>query len=326
MSIYKRKQDHIALSIKKESQYSFSAGFERILLIHNSLPECALSDVDLSTDFLGKKISAPLLICALTGGYPKAKKINRMLAAAAQNAGIAFGLGSQRAMIENPATADTFKVRDVAPDIPLLANIGAAQLNKYPIEKIESLVASVEADALAIHLNPLQEVIQPEGDTDFSGILAAIEKTVERIGVPVIAKETGAGMSTEVAEKLKGVGVSWLDVSGAGGTSWSKIEYMRKGGVPGFENWGIKTVDSILMCKGILPLIASGGVRSGVDVAKAIALGAEMGGAAQPFLIALTKKCLEEEIEKWKKQLAIAAFLTGSRNIEQLKAARCIIY
>ncbi|MEM3075947.1 MAG: alpha-hydroxy-acid oxidizing protein [Candidatus Bilamarchaeaceae archaeon] len=143
MSIYKRKQDHIALSIKKESQYSFSAGFERILLIHNSLPECALSDVDLSTDFLGKKISAPLLICALTGGYPKAKKINRMLAAAAQNAGIAFGLGSQRAMIENPATADTFKVRDVAPDIPLLANIGAAQLNKYPIEKIESLVASV---------------------------------------------------------------------------------------------------------------------------------------------------------------------------------------
>lgn len=318
----KRKKDHIELSLKKESQYSFTAGFECVNLLHNSLPECSLYDVDTSVKFLGKKISMPLVISAITGGYPKAKSINKGLAEAAQKAGVAFGLGSQRAMIENPKLADTYKVRDVAPDIPILANIGAAQLNEYKFNDIKKLVSVVEADGLAIHLNPLQEVIQPEGDVDFSGVLSVIEKICDNIDVPVIVKETGAGMSDSVVVQLSGAGADWVDVAGAGGTSWSKIEYMRGGGVPGFENWGIPTVESIILCRGLLPVIASGGVRSGIDMAKAIALGADMAGAAQPFLEAFFKKRLEKELETWKKQFRIAAFLTGSRNVGELKKAK----
>ena len=321
----KRKKDHIELSLKKESQYSFSAGFERVSLIHNSLPECSLDDVDVSVKFLGREVSMPLVITAITGGYPKAKTINKGLAEAAQEAGVAFGLGSQRAMIENPGLVDTYKVRDVAPDIPLIANIGAAQLKEYKLADIEKLVSSVEADGLAIHLNPLQEVIQPEGDVDFSGVLSAIEKVCDKLDVPVIAKETGAGMSDVVAMKLSGAGVDWIDVAGSGGTSWSRIEYMRGGGVPGFEDWGISTVDSIIMCKGILPAIASGGIRNGIDMAKSVAVGADMAGAAQPFLEAFVKKTLKKELETWKKQFRIAAFLTGSRSVGELKKAKFIL-
>lgn len=322
MGIPKRKKDHIALSLKKESQYSFPAGFERIRLIHNALPECSLDDVDTSVKFLGAKISMPLVISAITGGYPKAKTINKKLAEAAQEARVAFGLGSQRAMIENPKLADTYKVRDVAPDIPVLANIGAAQLREYKLTKIEKLVSVVEADGLAVHLNPLQEVIQPEGDVDFSGVLNSISKVCDKLDVPVIVKETGAGINDAVAMKLADAGVSWIDVAGAGGTSWSKIEYKRGGGVPGFENWGIPTVESVVMCRGILPIIASGGVRSGIDAAKAITIGADMAGAAQPFLEALVKKRLGKELETWKKQFKIAMFLTGSKSVKELKKAK----
>ncbi|MFH1222060.1 MAG: type 2 isopentenyl-diphosphate Delta-isomerase [Candidatus Micrarchaeota archaeon] len=326
MSLPKRKADHISMSLRKESQYCISAGFERVQLLHNALPECSLNEVNLATDFLGRKISMPLLISAITGGYPKAAAINRQLAAAAQKHKIALGLGSQRAMLENSAAVATYKVRDVAPDIPLLANIGAAQLKKYSTTQIETLVSAVDADALAVHLNPLQEVIQPEGDVDFFGVLAAIEKTVARLNVPVVVKETGAGISTEVAAKLAAVGVKWIDVSGAGGTSWSKIEYMRGKAVPGFEEWGISTVDSVFMCKGLLPIIASGGVRSGIDAAKAVAIGADMVGAAQPFLAALMKKKLDAELTTWHKQMKVAAFLTGSKNIAELKKAKYIYY
>ncbi|MEM4165856.1 MAG: type 2 isopentenyl-diphosphate Delta-isomerase [Candidatus Bilamarchaeaceae archaeon] len=323
MEISKRKSDHIFLSLNKKTQYLTSAGFEKIVFVHNALPECSFDKIDISTTFLNKKLSAPLMMTAMTGGYSGAERLNQKLAELAEKHKIAFGLGSQRAMVENPSLTQTYKIRNVAPTIPIIANIGAAQLKKYSIEQVSSIVSVVEADALAIHLNPLQEVIQPMGDRDFSGVLDAITRVCENISVPIIVKETGAGISTDVAVKLANAGVKWIDVAGAGGTSWSKIEYERnKHAVPGFEEWGIPTVECIFMCKGILPLIASGGIRSGIDAAKALALGADMAGAAQPFLLALKNKRLDEEIKKWKEQLKTVAFLTGSKNIEELKHAK----
>jgi isopentenyl-diphosphate delta-isomerase len=317
-----RKKDHVELVIKKGAQYSKTSGFERVDFIHNALPEISLSSVDLSTKFLGKTLNYPILITGMTGGYSDAEGINHGLAAAAEKYGLAFGVGSQRAMIEKPELAKTYIVRDVAPNIPLLANLGAFQLKKYPFDKVESLVSSIEADALAVHLNPLQEVVQPEGDTDFSGVLAAIAKTCEKLSVPVIVKETGAGTSQDVALKLRDAGVKYVDVSGAGGTSWSKVEYLRRGTIPGFEDWGIPTVDALVQCRGVLPLIASGGIRDGIDGAKAIALGADLCGAAYPFIKALREKSLESYIETFQKQMRVCAYLTGSGDLGQLKKAK----
>ncbi len=320
----KRKDEHIRIVLQKNVQYSFGPGFDNFNFIHNALPEMSLRHADLSCKFLGTKLSAPLMISAMTGGYQQAERINKSLAKTAQKYGIAFALGSQRAMLENPSLVRTYDVRKEAPSVPVISNIGAVQLKKYGLEKIESLVSLVESDALAIHLNPLQEVIQAEGDHDFSEVLGSIEKVCESISVPVIVKETGAGMSKKVAEKLKAAGVSMIDVAGAGGTSWSRVEYERGGAIPGFEDWGITTVDSILMCRGILPLIASGGIRSGIDAAKAIALGAEMTGAAYPFLKAHEEGRLDEEIELWIAQMKLVAFLTGSRTYEELKEAELL--
>jgi len=319
-----RKKDHVELVLKKGAQYDKSTGFEKLDFVHNALPELSLESVDLSTTFFGKRISYPILINAMTGGYPAAAKINKSLAAAAQKHRIAFALGSQRAMVEHPEFAKTYLVRDVAPDIPILANIGAFQLKKYSKQQIESLVQAVEADALAVHLNALQEAIQPEGDTDFSGVLAAIQRTCEQLSVPVLVKETGAGMSQDVALKLKAAGVKYLDVGGAGGTSWSKVEYLRTKGVPGFGNWGIPTLESIIQCRGVLPLIASGGIRDGLDGAKAIALGADLCGAAYPFLRALDRSeaALDQFTNTFKKQMRICAYLTGSRTLADLKKAK----
>ncbi|MFH1393678.1 MAG: type 2 isopentenyl-diphosphate Delta-isomerase [Candidatus Micrarchaeota archaeon] len=319
-----RKKDHIDVVLGKDVQYSSSAGFDSVRFLHNALPELDLAKVDLSCEFLGKSMKFPLIIEAMTGGYPEAGGINRALAKAAQEAGVAMGLGSQRAMLENPGLTETFQIRKVAPDIPLIANIGAVQLNHYPVPEIGKLVSSVDADALAVHLNALQEIIQPEGDHDFSGALDAISKLCDKIDVPVIVKETGAGISRDVAEKLRDAGVAWIDVAGSGGTSWSKVEYMRRGTIPGFEEWGIPTVESIRMCRGILPLIASGGLRSGVDAAKAIALGADMAGAAFPFLKAYKENNLAEELSLWGKQMKVAAFLTGSSNYNELGNAKLL--
>ena len=321
-----RKKDHVEFVLEKGAQYCKSAGFERISFIHNALPEMSLADIDLSTSFFGKKIHFPILILGMTGGYSDASKINKTLAETAQKHGFALGLGSQRAMIEDPSLTKTYQVRDIAPDIPILANIGAFQLKKYSPEQISSLVSPIDADGLAIHLNALQEVIQGEGDTDYTGVLAAITKTCETLSVPVIVKETGAGLSQEVALKLKDAGVKWLDVAGAGGTSWSKVEYLRSKGIPGFEEWGIPTAESIIQCRGILPLIASGGVRSGIDGAKAIALGANMCGAAYPFLKAMREKKLDSYVEMFKKQMLVSAYLTGSKTLNDLKKAKLAFY
>ncbi len=317
-----RKKDHVELVIEKGAQYEKTTGFEKLEFVHNALPEVSLEKIDLSVKFLGYQLKYPLVITGMTGGYSDATAINKGLAEAAQRHGLAFGLGSQRAMIEKPELAKTYLVRDVAPDIPVISNIGAYQLKKYSFEQIESLVDSVEADALAVHLNPLQEVIQGEGDTDFTGIVDAISKTAEKLDVPVIAKETGAGISQNVALKLKSAGVKYIDLEGAGGTSWSKVEYLRSAATAGFENWGIPTLHSILECRGILPMIASGGIRSGIDAAKAIALGAELSGAAYPFIKAFTEGSIEEYVTTFTSQMRICAFLTGSADYAALRTAR----
>lgn len=317
-----RKKDHVDLVVNKGAQYTKTTGFENVDFIHNALPELSFDSIDLSTKFFSKKINFPILITGMTGGYADAEQINKKLAAAAQKYGLAFGVGSQRAMIEKPELAKTYKIRDVAPDIPLLSNIGAFQLKKYSLSQIDSLVQTIEADALAVHLNALQEIIQPEGDIDFTGILAAIENVCDKLSVPVLVKETGAGINQEVAIALKKAGVKFLDVAGAGGTSWSAVEYLRGSRIPGFENWGIPTTESLLQCRGVLPLIASGGIRDGIDGAKSIALGADMCGAAFPFISALQKNKLNEFIETFQKQMTICAYLTGSRTLIDLKKAK----
>lgn len=326
-----RKKDHVDFVLKKGAQYSKTTGLEKVEFLHNALPEVDYSKIDLSCSFLGKKLAFPLMITAMTGGYSDAKRINRNLAECCEKHGIALGLGSQRAMIEDASLKNTYYVRDIAPNVLVIANIGACQLKQYPIEKIEKMVEDIEASALAIHLNPLQEIIQPEGDRDFSGIVASIEKTCEKLDVPIIVKETGAGISTEVALKLKDVGVSAIDVAGAGGTSWSKVEYLRKGAetsASGFEDWGIPTAESIMMCKGVLPIIASGGIRNGIDAAKTIPLGANIAGAAYPFLLEVEKngkEGLDNLLNKWETQLKTCAFLTGSKDYESLRSAKLIV-
>jgi len=320
MGTEERKGEHIAAVLKEDVEYKKSAGFERVELPHEALPDSDYSKVELKTNFLGKEVF-PLMISAITGGFAGAVKINQDLAAAAEKYTLPIGLGSMRAMLEG-AEEESYLVRKLCPSVPLVGNIGAVQLSEYPAERIETLVSKAELDAMAVHLNPLQEVLQPEGDVDFTGALENIEKLCSALSIPVIAKETGAGINRETAEKLKSAGVKWIDVAGSGGTSWSKVEYMRGGSPPGFGEWGTSTVDSILMCKGVLPLIGSGGVRSGIDAIKAIVVGAELAGAARPFLLAQDYKKLDEMVPEWIEQMKIAAFLTGCKNYEDLKKVK----
>lgn len=217
------------------------------------------------------------------------------------------------------AEEESFLVRKYCPSIPLIGNIGIAQLASYPLERIEDLVSRAELDGMAVHLNSLQELLQPEGDKKFAGSLEKVGELCEGLSVPVIVKETGAGIDGVSARELKGVGVDWIDVSGAGGTSWSKVEYARGGTPPGFEEWGNKTVDCLLECRDVLPLIGSGGIRTGVDAVKAIALGAEIAGAAKPFLLAHDYDKLDEMSTEWVEQMKIAAFLCGCTKHSQLK-------
>ncbi|MBD3389975.1 type 2 isopentenyl-diphosphate Delta-isomerase [Candidatus Micrarchaeota archaeon] len=317
MGIKKRKGEHIEAVLKKDVEYEKSAGFECVRLLHNALPEIDCSSVELKTTFLGKK-ATPLMITAITGGFERAVDINKQLAETAEKYGLPLGLGSMRPMLEG-AEEKSYLVREHCPSIPLVGNIGIAQLASYPVERVEGLVSKAELDGMAVHLNPLQEVLQPEGDKNFSKALELVEELCEKLSVPVIAKETGAGINKEVALKLKEAGVSWIDVAGAGGTSWSRVEYERGGSPAGFEEWGIPTVTSILMCKGTLPLIGSGGVRSGIDAVKAIALGAEIAGASRPFLLAYDYEKLDEMAGEWVEQMKIAAFLTGCKNYGDLK-------
>ncbi len=321
-TISERKDAHLALAAKPEMQYADPGGFDDVLFLHNPLPELNLKDIDCSTTFLNKKLSAPLLITGMTGGTEKGGALNKKLALAAEKAGIALGLGSQRPMLKDEKTLAHYKVRALCPSIPLIGNIGAVNLREYPLVKIEWLVSSIEADALAIHLNPLQEAVQPEGDTDFTGVFASIAKVVEKLSVPVIVKETGAGLNASAAKSLLDAGVKYIECSGRGGTSWSKVEYGRGGRVPGFEEWGYPTIPSLAECVTVAPTLCTGGVRSGLDAAKGLALGATLAGAAHPFFVSSDPAKLAMQ---WREQIRTAMFLTGSKDLEQFSRAPVLI-
>jgi isopentenyl-diphosphate delta-isomerase len=290
-----RKSEHLHINLDKDVSFPLlTSGLERYRFVHNALPEIALEEVDLRTTFLGRTLRLPLLISSMTGGTSEAQRINRHLAEGAQAAGIAMGLGSLRAAIEAPHLADTFRVRDLAPDVLLFANLGVAQLNTgFGVRECQRAVELAEADALYLHLNPLQEALQLDGDTDWRGLLTKVETVCREVGVPVVAKEVGWGISAEVARRLVDAGVAAIDVAGSGGTSWSQVEMYRapterrRRLCAQFADWGIPTAEALAEVKAALPgipVIASGGLRSGMDLAKVLALGATLGGLAGPFL------------------------------------------
>ncbi len=311
-------------------------GLENFRFIHEALPERDLSSIKLTRHFFNKELSIPLMISSMTGGTEESLPINRALAQAAQECGVALGLGSQRAMLEEPATAYTYKVRSYAPDILLFANIGAVQLNQGVTAKMcQMLVDSVEADGLILHLNALQEAIQNGGNTNFSGLLAKIEELCRSIHTPVIVKEVGWGISTKSACQLRDCGISAIDVAGAGGTSWSQVEMHQNENSPKamvascFRDWGISTADSIQMVRKAapdIPIIASGGLHNGVEIAKCLCLGASLGGIARPFFKAAVNgvEAVISMINTIKEQMRIAMFSIGAGNIQELTSDKLI--
>ncbi len=328
----KRKEEHLRIALHNDVAFKqVSTGFEDYYFLHNALPEVDLDKVDTSASLLGRELSAPLVISPMVGGIEEVRGINRNMAEAAQILGLAMGVGSQRCFIGDPDTLATYQVRDIAPDILLFANLGAVQLNcGYGLRECRLAVETIGADALVLHLNPVQEALQPEGNTNFSGLLARIERVCAGLPVPVIVKEVGCGISEEVARKLAAIGVAAIDVAGAGGTSWTKIEgYRARRRVTGnvavaFASWGIPTADSVIMARRgapHLPVIASGGIRTGLDVAKAIALGADAAGIAAPLLKAAGASAgavvtlLEEVIRGFR----ISMFGIGAVSLKELK-------
>ncbi len=327
-----RKADHIRICLEEDVQFRQTTnGLERYHFDHCCLPEIDRSEIDISTTFLGKLMNAPLLISSMTGGTQEAKTINCRLATVAQHYRLAMGVGSQRVAVENPDVSDTFVVRKYAPDILLFANLGAIQLNyNYGLDECLRVVDLLEADALILHLNPLQECIQPKGDTNFRGVLDKIETLCKKLPVPVIVKEVGNGISAKMAHKLIGAGVAAIDVAGAGGTSWALVESERADNVlqrrlgRTFADWGVPTADCITGIRNIapdIPLIASGGLRHGVDVAKAIALGADIAGLAMPFLQAATSSeaTLYDLAKVLIAEISTVLFCTGNATLEQLQ-------
>jgi isopentenyl-diphosphate delta-isomerase len=327
-----RKLDHVRINLEEDVQgRGITTGFERYQFVHQALPEFDMAAINTSVSLFGKVLQAPLIISSMTGGAESLEQINHALAEAAQAKGIGMGVGSQRAAIKDPGLAYTYQVRDVAPDILLFANLGAVQLNYgYTADECRRAVEMIEADGLILHLNVLQEAVQPEGDTDWAGLLAKIAGVCRQLNVPVIAKEVGGGISERVARQLAEVGVSAIDVAGAGGTSWSEVErhrapteYLRR--VAGaFIDWGIPTSDSIQMVlRGApgLPIIASGGMRNGIDTAKALALGASVTAMASPYLKRAVDgtEAVIEEISIIERQLQVAMMCIGARDIATLR-------
>ncbi len=329
-----RKRDHLLICCEKRVEAG-DAGFEDVRLVHNALPECNLSFIDTSVRFLGHRLSSPVFIAAMTGGHPDTHEVNMRLARAAEHFGLGLGVGSQRAALENPELEDSFTVvREEAPKAFICGNLGAIQLREHGIEWADRAVEMIDAQALCIHLNPLQEAIQPEGDHDSTGCLNAIRELCSDTRYPVIVKETGCGFSSETAEQLWGAGVSAIDIGGLGGTSWAAVECARAGDESlaalgrHFSDWGIPTVVSLTeVVKNGGPVIATGGVRFGTDVAKAVALGADLCGMALPFLKPAMKseKSLFEKVQSIQKELSVAMYLTGSGTIKDLKKVRVYI-
>lgn len=333
-----RKADHLRICLEDDVQFrQLTNGLEGYRFAHDCLPELNLSDVNLECQFLSKTLKAPILISSMTGGTEQAKTINYRLAKAAQKYGLAMGVGSQRIAIENPDVAHTFAVRSLAPEAILFANLGAIQLNyTYGVAQCLEVVDILQADALILHLNPLQECIQPNGDTQFKGLLTKIEQLCQQLDIPVIAKEVGNGISAKMATKLIDVGVAAIDVAGAGGTSWAKVEseraetnLQRQLGRT-FADWGISTADCIVQIRQQypdIPLIASGGLRNGLEVAKTIALGADLAGLAFPFLQAASKSesAVDELIELLIAELKTVLFCTGNQNLTALQQSQSLL-
>ncbi|TMI83483.1 MAG: type 2 isopentenyl-diphosphate Delta-isomerase [Bacillati bacterium ANGP1] len=337
--VERRKAEHLRVVATGDVAGRTGPGWSDIHLVHHALPVTDLPAVDLSTVFLGHRLRAPLVVAAMTGGHDSAGKVNAILAGAAERHGVAMGLGSQRAALHNPRLARTYAVaRESAPSAFLIANIGAAQLvpqdSGPPLtpDQVSEAVAMIRADALAIHFNFLEEIVQPEGDRRATGLREAIAGVVASIGVPAIAKETGAGLSRQAAQELRRLGVRALDVGGLGGTSFAAVETIRaqaRGDIRGaalgtvYRDWGIPTAVSVVAARAAgLPIIATGGIRTGLDAAKAIALGASLVGIARPLLVAALKgpAAVEAWIGQFLEELRAAVFLTGGKRVDDLRS------
>lgn len=329
-----RKIEHLIVCSEEEVETKvLTTGFEDVFLVHRAIPEIDMDEIDTSVELFGRTLSAPFIITAMTGGAPETAPLNEKLAIAATSTGIGIGVGSQRAAIEDPTLEDTYRIiRDNAPEALVIANLGAPQFSKgYGTIEAEKAIEMVEADCLAIHLNALQEAIQPEGDTNYSGVLDRLRELSYNLKTPIIAKETGAGICAEDARRLEQVGVAGIDVSGVGGTSWAGVEAIRAKNRKQFDreqlgilfwDWGIPTAattfEVAITIQGVV--LSSGGIRTGLDVAKALALGANAAGAALPFLkVADSPVKIEERIKEYINGLKIAMFLTGCRTIQDLQ-------
>jgi len=332
----KNKDEHIRICLKKDVSSTRTSGFERYYFNNNPTPEISFNDVDTSCEFLGKRISAPFIILPMTGGTEFSTGINRNLARAAQELGVVMSVGSQRLGLEQPSLADSYRVRDVAPDIPLLANLGAVYLNYgYGLDECERAVEMIGADGLYLYLNSMQKLVQHSKELNFEGLIDKIAGICEHLSVPVIVKEVGFGLSSDSARWLKEAGVSMLDISGAGGTSWAMVSRHMENNPLGesascFDDWGIPTADSLIsvrIAEKDLPIIASGGICNGVEMAKAMALGADYAGMAFSLLSPAVKSsyAVKKKIENVIEQLKITMFCCGLANLGQLKKGQCII-
>lgn len=326
-----RKAEHIRLALDERMQLGGSP-FDEYRFSHVALPEIDMAGIDVSAEFLGYRLEAPVLISCMTGGTELAGRINRNLALGAERTRVAVGVGSQRKALEDPAKADTFRVREAAPSVPLLGNLGAVQLNYgMGVRECRQAVDMIGADALVLHLNPLQEAIQPEGQCDFSGLLPKIGAVVRELGVPVVAKEVGSGISEGVARRLADQGVKIIDTAGVGGTSWARIEAQRAGDVEigeAFAGWGLPTPRSIEEVRRVpgITVIGSGAIRNGIDAAKAIALGADLVGMAYPFLAAATEspEKVAEKVRRTVRELKICMFCLGVKTIAELQQTKLL--
>ncbi|MCX6137357.1 MAG: type 2 isopentenyl-diphosphate Delta-isomerase [Ignavibacteriales bacterium] len=331
--ISSRKKEHVDAVVRNDVRFrAKKTGFERWEFIHNALPELNFAEISTSTTFLSKPLDMPFLVSAMTGGYQDAKRINRILAEVCEECRIAFGVGSQRQALENGRYHASYSiVREAAPSIPIIGNIGAAEVAKMKnSDVLLRMIELIRADAIAVHLNPLQELLQPEGNPEFRGVLAGIEKMCRSLSVPVIVKEIGCGISRSVAQRLIDAGVTIIDIAGAGGTSWAGIELLRrrKAVHAEFWDWGIPTAEALVDIASLrssnpsLSIIASGGIEHGLDGAKAIALGADLVGCARPVLQTLFaggKASVMEYVASWKQSFAGAMFLTGSGTVNDLR-------
>jgi len=332
--IINRKQSHFDLCAQQNVEFKTKTTWlEHVELVHQPLTETLLDELDLSVEICGKRLRAPLVITAMTGGTPDTGKFNKEVAALADRLGLGFGVGSQRVMLNHPSVTDTFRVREQAPNVLLLGNIGIAQARELSTARLQKLAKDIEADALCVHLNTAMEIVQHQGDRDFRGSLQTIQRLVNELPIPIIVKETGCGFARETGEKLAAAGVQWIDVSGAGGTSWVGVETLRNRALEhlgqAFWDWGVPTAASVLELRGLgMNVIASGGIRTGMQAAKALALGAQAAGVALPVLRAYVNggiDAVEEYLLAMMTELRAAIMLCGCERVAEMQANRAVL-